>query len=118
MKSCLCAPNDLRFRAKNLRRALKIVKRVILITDTLSLNVVISPAGEFEGAPQYLTDAAGAIIFRSGGVVFLRCIRKTRVPAVSSSCERFLDPIDGRMTSVLQLDPVGRSATMRGGRLH
>ena len=29
--------------------ALKIVKLVILITDTLSLNVVISLAGEFEG---------------------------------------------------------------------
>jgi hypothetical protein len=67
--------------------ALKIVKLVILITDTLSLNVVIFLLGDLRA--QYITDAAGAIIFRSGGVVLLRCIRKTRVPAVSSSCERF-----------------------------
>jgi hypothetical protein len=36
-----------RFESGN--EALKIVKLVILITDTLSLNVVICLAGEFEG---------------------------------------------------------------------
>jgi hypothetical protein len=86
MKSCYCAPNDLRFRAKKppaipaqlfsasetrlfrsadyrydktsaMRDAMcrpgneapKIVKLVIFITDTLSLNVVSIPCWGFEG---------------------------------------------------------------------
>jgi hypothetical protein len=57
--------------------ALKIVKLVILITDTLSLNVVISLAGEFEGP--VLNRRRRAIIFRSGGVVLLEG-RVSRTP--------------------------------------